>query len=136
MAATLHSDSASPQPRNPTSLRIYKILGTSFNDPGTQDALRTVSELYAPEALAARSSKEASTDATEDSPLQPHHEPPSLSSRVNSTSQDLTHGIEDIAAAARQNLRKDTEKRLTDTSRKYLTALGEINAVCAPRGQS
>jgi hypothetical protein len=35
------------QVKNPVVLRLYKILGTSFDDIATREALQTLSELYA-----------------------------------------------------------------------------------------
>ena len=35
------------QPRNPVSLRLYKVLSTNFDDEDTRQALATFSDLYA-----------------------------------------------------------------------------------------
>ena len=35
------------QPRNPVSLRLYKVLSTNFDDEDTRQALTTFSDLYA-----------------------------------------------------------------------------------------
>jgi hypothetical protein len=35
------------QVKNPVALRLYKILGTGFDDVTTREALQTLSELYA-----------------------------------------------------------------------------------------
>ena len=46
------SQTASPSPlaRNPVSLRLYKVLGTTFEDEPTSEALNALSDLYSPAA--------------------------------------------------------------------------------------
>ncbi|EJU04626.1 oligomeric complex COG6 [Dacryopinax primogenitus] len=72
---------------NPLTLRLYKVLGSSYSDPATYEALTTVSDFYA--------------DASD------------------------SRGV---AARARKSLRKDTEDRLAEGSRRFLDAFGEVNS--------
>ena len=49
MPSTLHSptlDRKATPARNPVHSRLYKVLGTSFDDESTKQALSTLSELY------------------------------------------------------------------------------------------
>ena len=40
------SSSPAPIGRNPVALRLYKVLGSTFNDDASREALLTLSELY------------------------------------------------------------------------------------------
>ena len=83
------------QPRNPVSLRLYKVLSTNYDDEDTRQALGTLSDLYA-------------TPKGEDT--------------IESVPGES-------AAKARKYLRRDMENRLTEGSRKFLEALGEVDSV-------
>ncbi|KZT59179.1 oligomeric complex COG6 [Calocera cornea HHB12733] len=72
---------------NPLTLRLYKVLGSSYSDPATYEALTTISEFYG--------------DAADSG---------------------------GTAARARKTLRKDTEERLAEGSRRFLDAFGEVNS--------
>ena len=67
--ATPPPQPATPSSRNPVALRLYKILGTNFDDEGTRQALKTVSELYGPSSAAhpiSRKPTKPSTDSDSD----------------------------------------------------------------------
>ena len=127
--------SPSPQPttpssRNPVALRLYKILGTNFDDEGTRQALKTVSELYGPSSAAhpiSRKSVKPSTDSDSDEDEEQD------TNAVQNTFADTFLGSAnvpgDTAARARRHLRRDVENKLTEASHKFLKAFGEVDQV-------
>ncbi|GBE81891.1 Conserved oligomeric Golgi complex subunit 6 [Sparassis crispa] len=115
----------SPQPQNIISLRLYKVLGASFDDDATKEALRTVAELYAPPvptvSVKGKEVQRELDDADEGEGV-----------KVQARSQlDGTPLVEvvpgEIAARARKNLRRDVESKLAESSRKFLDAFGEVD---------
>ncbi len=92
---------------NPISLRIYKAIGTSFDDPGSREALEIASSFYAPSVKG----KEKAED----------HEDDGLPEGRSLKGQ--------TAAMARKHLRRDVEGRLAGGSRKFLEAFGEVDKV-------
>ncbi|KAF7320183.1 Conserved oligomeric Golgi complex subunit 6 [Mycena kentingensis (nom. inval.)] len=99
--------------RNPVSLRLYKVLGTNFDDPATREALQTLSELYATPHPVLKHK-----DAFQPSEDDPFDDPPRLD---NVPSEPAS------AARARRHLRKDMEQKLADGSQKFLAAFGEVD---------
>ena len=99
---------ASSSRHNPISLRIYKAIGTSFDDPGSREALEIASSFYAP----ALEDKEKA-DLVEDE---------RIPERRTLKGQS--------AAMARKHLKRDIEGRLAGGSRKFLVAFGEVDKVC------
>jgi hypothetical protein len=126
---------ASPQPaappsRNPVALRLYKILGTNFDDEGTRQALKTVSELYGPSSTAHQISRKPTKlgpdpDSDEDEEQD--------TNATQNTFADTFLGSAtvpgDAAARARKQLRRDVENKLTEASHKFLKAFGEVDQV-------
>lgn len=113
-------DQLSQQARNPVALRLYKVLGTNFNDEATQEALATVSDLYAtPHKLSLKANTE-SDDETDGYAL-----------GIPSAQDELDEVVTGEAAArARKNLRRDIEHKLAQGSQQFLKALGEVDQVC------
>ncbi|KAK0502969.1 oligomeric complex COG6 [Armillaria luteobubalina] len=101
---TPHKASNAAQSRNPVSLRLYKVLGTNFDDEATREALRTLSDLYAT----------------------PSH---GKGKAVQRGGDELDGDDEESrsAAHARRNLRKDMEQKLAEGSRHFLAAFGEVD---------
>lgn len=93
---------------NPISLRIYKAIGTSFDDPGSREALEIASSFYAPSVK-----EKEELDEEEDE---------RLPERRTLKGQS--------AAMARKHLKRDIEGRLAGGSRKFLAAFGEVDKVC------
>jgi conserved oligomeric Golgi complex subunit 6 len=126
------ANSGTPQPRNPVSLRVYKLLRTNFNDDATREALQTLSELYgAPVSVNApakgKEPKLDSDDWNEEEDDEPELNRASVT--VNSIVHDNTAWTS--AARARKSLRRDMENKLAEGSRQFLAAFGEVDQVCA-----
>ncbi|EIW84653.1 oligomeric complex COG6 [Coniophora puteana RWD-64-598 SS2] len=113
------SPSATPsvQLRNPISLRIRKILSTNYTDEATKEAIYTVSSLYSDAAshVAISRPKQDGDDVDED------EVPPSARTRVEE------YVLNDTAAKARKNLRRDLEDKLAKGSQHFLLAFGEVD---------
>ncbi|KAJ7139696.1 oligomeric Golgi complex subunit 6 [Mycena epipterygia] len=109
-SSNLHFDrkARATQSRNPVSLRLYKVLGTNFDDEATREALQTLSELYATPGSAVKG-KEAARNI-EDDELDEEWAKPTGS-----------------AARARKNLRRDMERKLAEGSHQFLKAFGEVD---------
>ena len=122
--------SAAPSSRNPVALRLYKILGTNFDDEGTRQALKTVSELYGPSStahLTSRKHVKPSTDSDSD-----EDEEQDTSATQNTFADTFLGSANvpgDTAARARKHLRHDVENKLTEASHKFLKAFGEVDQV-------
>ncbi|KIY47000.1 oligomeric complex COG6 [Fistulina hepatica ATCC 64428] len=122
----LRSPGIQVQSRNPLSLRLYKVLGTNYDDALTKEALNTLSELYAPRAPA--KGKEVSRG--KDNATKPkqalnggaiHREP-----RFQRAS--LVESVPgECAARARKGLRADMERKLAEGSRQFLEAFRELD---------
>jgi len=121
---------AAPSSRNPVALRLYKILGTNFDDEGTRQALKTVSELYGPSSAARLISRKPVKPST-DSDSDEDEEQDTSATQV--TFADTFLGSAnvpgDTAARARKHLRRDVENKLTEASHKFLNAFGEVDQV-------
>ena len=108
------------QPRNPVSLRLYKVLSTNFDDEDTRQVLRTLSDLYAAPkskdtpAVVEDVDDEAMCDSVD-------------GSYVSTMLAESVPG--EFAAKARKYLRRDMENKLAEGSRKFLEALGEVDSV-------
>ena len=117
-----------PSSRNPAALRLYKILGTNFDDEGTRQALKTVSELYGPSSASHPISQK---------PVKPSADSDSDEEQDANTTQNTFAGTflgsatvpGDTAARARKHLRRDVENKLTEASHKFLKAFGEVDQV-------
>ena len=116
--------SPSPLARNPVSLRLYKVLGATFEDEATKEALGTLSDLYTPSGFPAAISTakedvvipdgvdEVDVDSAKDVPSFLRGAPPG-----------------DTAAKARKNLRRDIESKMEEGSLRFLAAFGVVDQV-------
>ena len=105
---------------NPVSFRLYKVLSTNFDDEDTRQALETLSELYAaPKSKDTLAVVEELDDEVLNDSVNASGAPTMLAESVPGES----------AAKARKYLRRDMENRLTEGSRKFLEALGEVDSV-------
>ncbi|KAF7306576.1 E3 ubiquitin-protein ligase PEP5 [Mycena indigotica] len=92
------------QARNPIALRLYKVLGTNFDDETTREALYTLSELYATPVKG------------KDAPEEELNE------------EALTECVPgESAARARKNLRRDMEQKLAEGSQQFLATFAEVD---------
>ncbi|KAJ7071469.1 oligomeric Golgi complex subunit 6 [Mycena amicta] len=107
------------QSRNPVSLRLYKVLGTNFDDEATREALQTLSELYATPTTSLKGKDALRT--TEDEPL----DETARSGGAEEASKESVPG--EFAARARKNLRRDMEQKLAEGSQQFLAAFGEVD---------
>jgi hypothetical protein len=97
-----------PSRNNPISLRIYKALGTTFDDPSSREALEIAASFYAP-----------------------------AESNAHLNGEDLDDGLEkprrtlkgQSAAMARRYLKRDVEMKLAESSQRFLDAFGEVDQV-------
>jgi conserved oligomeric Golgi complex subunit 6 len=111
------------QPRNPVSLRLYKVLSSNFDDEDTRQALGTLSDLY---ATPKSRDTLAVVEDVDDEVLYD-------SADGSYASTVLAESIPgESAAKARKCLRRDMENRLAEGSRKFLEALGEVDSVSRP----
>lgn len=122
-------------PRNPISLRLYKVLGANFDDEGTKQALSTLSELYAPSPNIIAENGKAATAQDSLSDSDSDEDDTGGFSSVPSYFSDslLPNGSVpgETAARARKNLRRDVENKLTEASHQFLKAFGEVDQVCS-----
>jgi conserved oligomeric Golgi complex subunit 6 len=133
-----HSRSGSPAPvlaarngswaaqtRNPVSLRLYKVLGSNFEDDATTEALRTLSELYV--TLGPSKAEDHAQLDLDDGHVPDSDEERAANSHVEFVLSETVPG--ESAARARKNLRRDMETKLAEGSRQFLKAFGEVDDV-------
>ncbi|WVQ78637.1 hypothetical protein IAT38_000724 [Cryptococcus sp. DSM 104549] len=115
------SSSSTPAPlptsrNNPISLRIYKAIGTSFDDASSREALEIASSFYAPPT-----SKDKGKDTSASGILEGYdwEEEEGLPKRRTLRGQS--------AVTARKWLKKDVEASLAGGSRRFLEAFGEVD---------
>jgi hypothetical protein len=109
---------------NPISLRIYKAIGTTFDDAGSREALELVSNFYAPtHSIKGKEKAEGDLVLTNGHGHGHGHEEEELPRRRTLKGQS--------AATARKYLKKDVERKLAEGSRKFLDAFGEVDQVCS-----
>ncbi|KAH9032506.1 oligomeric complex COG6 [Lactarius hengduanensis] len=116
------SQTASPSPlaRNPVSLRLYKVLGATFDDEATREALSTLSDLYSPSesTLVAKKEDDVSHDEVDGADGE----------KVNDVPSFLRGALPgDTAAKARKHLRRDIESKLEEGSLRFLAAFGAVD---------
>jgi conserved oligomeric Golgi complex subunit 6 len=109
------------QTRNPVSLRLYKVLGSNFEDDATTEALRTLSDLYVTQG-SSRAKQYAQIGTFPDS-----DEDPGANSRHEVVLSETVPG--ESAARARKNLKRDMETKLAEGSHQFLKAFGEVDEV-------
>ncbi|KAG7088505.1 hypothetical protein E1B28_012492 [Marasmius oreades] len=105
------------QSRNPIHLRLYKVLGTNFDDQATREALQTLSELYATNG----SSTEGAA-AGEDGRSRGE----SSLGKPSPVYVESTPG--ETAARARKHLKRDMEKQLAEGSHQFLEVFKELDS--------
>jgi len=128
--ATPPPQPATPSSRNPVALRLYKILGTNFDDEGTRQALKTVSELYGPSSTAHQTSRKTPKPTTgSDSDENEEQDTNAPQNAFADTFLGSANIPGDTAARARKHLRRDVENKLTEASHKFLKAFGEVDQV-------
>lgn len=114
-----------PQTRNPVALRVYKLLGTNYDDPSTRAALRTLSEIYPPSI--------PQTSTAEHPPRTIDHDEDAdedgLSALRPVTVADSAY--EQSLVQARKGFRQDMEAQLISCSQQYLKQFGAVNQVRA-----
>lgn len=117
--------SLAPQARNPVSLRLYKVLGTNFNDQATREALSTLSDLYAISGPSTLKDSRTRLENNDDDEL--HEDASKPQSGAPEPIHESVPG--ESAARARKNLRRDMERMLAEGSRQFLKAFGEVDQV-------
>jgi conserved oligomeric Golgi complex subunit 6 len=128
LSPTSHLRTDTPA-RNPVSQRLYRALGSSFDDPTARDALITLSSFYASASVDSSKSKPAQEEDDDWDADEFSEEAGKLA--VGSISDRLPG---EVAAKARKNMRRDVEQRLAESSRQFLEAFGTVNEVrpCFP----
>ncbi|KAI0263475.1 oligomeric Golgi complex subunit 6 [Gloeopeniophorella convolvens] len=118
------SQTASPSPitRNPVSLRLYKVLGATFDDEATKEALSTLSDLYSSPSTSDRVTTTKDEGVAQDEVDESGGE---ALKGVPSFLQGVPPG--DTAAKARKHLRRDIESKLEEGSLKFLAAFGAVD---------
>lgn len=121
LSRSLSSTAPAPIPtsrNNPISLRIYKAIGTTFDDPASRQALEIASSLYSGKGKS-RELDHIETDEGND-----------VVEAEGGTSRRAGKG--ESAALARKWLKRDVESRLASSSQRFLQAFGEVDKVrCA-----
>ncbi|KAH8107098.1 oligomeric complex COG6 [Cristinia sonorae] len=129
------SASPPPQPHNPLSLRLYKVLATNFDDDSTKEALNTLAELYAPAAPSndhqtingKGKGKAVNGELDEEGDSASDEE---AVSGVKTRKHGVSTGESvpgEIAAKARRNLKRDVQIKLAESSRMFLNAFAEVD---------
>ena len=109
---------SSATPRNPISLRLYKILGTNYDDPATREALQTLSELY----------KSPDTNAEKGLLLGSRSENDDITTSIDHSEKHFAISS-GIASRARKSIRRDAELKLAQGSRQFVKAFQEVDKV-------
>ncbi len=123
------SQTASPSPlaRNPVSLRLYKVLGATFDDEATREALNTLSDLYSPPP-----SKSAPVVVAKEDDISRDEADDANAAKIKDVPSFLRGALPgDTAAKARTHLRRDIESKLEEGSLRFLAAFGAVDQVCA-----
>lgn len=140
LGSTSSSSGLTPIPaptsrNNPISLRIYKAISTSFDDPASQEALQIASSFYSGDrGLDLRTSLKGKGRAEQNGhgPLQEEQED-EASREVSGEESDWANGRRaakgESAAMARKWLKKDIEGRLAGGSQRFLDAFGQVDQV-------
>ncbi|KIK92098.1 hypothetical protein PAXRUDRAFT_830282 [Paxillus rubicundulus Ve08.2h10] len=113
-------------PRNPTTLRLRKVLGTNFTDQAMTEALQTLSDLYS----APLTSVSAQQHPRGPGLVSEDHDWSDLDTELT-TPQERACEHPDVAnetaARARKNLQRDLENKLAEGSQHFLKAFGEVD---------
>ena len=120
-----------PEPKlsskNPVSVRLYKVLGTNLDDHATREALQTLSDLYVTPPPASKEPVPAGVEGRSYQDPRPDASPTSAAG-LGPVLEESVPG--ESAARARKNLRRDMETKLTNASKQFLEAFGEVDQVC------
>jgi hypothetical protein len=108
---------------------LYKILGTNFDDEGTRQALKTVSELYAPSSTAHPLSRKHAKSSPDSDSDEEDKDTGAMQNTFADTFLGSANVPGDTAARARKHLRRDVEDKLTEASHKFLKAFGGVDQV-------
>ncbi|KAF8329058.1 oligomeric Golgi complex subunit 6 [Amanita rubescens] len=111
-----NASSTPTQGRNPITLRLYKILGTSFDDVATREALHTLSEFYSQTSSSGDKPPDSGVDGTDGN---------EFGIMKKSGPSGVVSG--ELAAKARKNFRRDMENKLAEGSQQFMKVLGEVN---------
>ncbi|EIN07029.1 oligomeric complex COG6 [Punctularia strigosozonata HHB-11173 SS5] len=109
--------------RNPVSQRLYRILGSSFDDPASREALVTLSDFYTPtnsSGSGSKNSEEDDDDWDDDEFL----DDAVGHTNTASAAERPTGGV---ASNARKYMRRDVEQKLAESSKHFLEAFGTVN---------
>ncbi|KAF8340617.1 oligomeric complex COG6-domain-containing protein [Cantharellus anzutake] len=112
--------------RNPISLRLYKALSSTFHDSVSREALQTLDAYYVDPSQQSTSTNGILKD------IKGADVDDSSSDDENIFSYPFAHSRSAdpaLAEHARKNLRRDVEKQLTSSSRRFLEAFGEVDKV-------
>jgi hypothetical protein len=101
---------------NPISLRIYKAIGTNFDDRASREALEIASSFYS-----SKGKGKATVAADADDAGSPSDPDDLVPARRTLRGQS--------AAMARKHLKRDVEARLAGGSQRFLEAFGEVDKV-------
>lgn len=131
-APTQRAAPSTQPPRNPITLRLRKILGTTFTDPATTEALQTLSYLYntpsvSDAALSHTQSLEHDADEDNDDSWSDLDSEGTAPRDGVSGHSDVAN---EIALRVRKNLQRDLENKLAEGSQHFLKAFGEVDQVC------
>lgn len=118
LADRQHASSTPTQGRNPITLRLYKILGTSFDDVATREALQTLSEFYSQASSSGDKLPDSDVDGTDGNEF-----------GVVKKSGPSSVVSSELAAKARKNFRRDMENKLAEGSQQFMKVLGDVNEV-------
>lgn len=129
------STPSAPSRNNPISLRIYKALGTTFDDAASREALDIAASFYvaadAPAAGVASGSggKGKGKDVSASKVGESAEEAGTEDERELFAPRRTLKGVS-RAATARKYLKRDVESQLAETSRRFLEAFGDVDQVC------
>ncbi|KIK63403.1 hypothetical protein GYMLUDRAFT_197030 [Collybiopsis luxurians FD-317 M1] len=125
------SGSWASQSRNPVSLRLYKVLGTNFDDESTRDALQTLSELYASgSSSGSETNLKGKEGAKNDLSFRDEDDEEFEEKRAHPSAGTLQYEEStpgEAAGKARKNLKRDMEVRLAEGSRHFLKVLSQVD---------
>ncbi|KAF8548578.1 oligomeric complex COG6 [Imleria badia] len=129
MSLAVSTPSPTPSSRNPITLRLRKILGTTFTDPTTTEALQTLSHLYSTPSTSVTAhvqSPEQNANADDDDD-DSWSDLDSEGTAPRDGASGHTNVSNETAVRARKNLQKDLENKLAEGSQHFLKAFGEVD---------
>ncbi|OCF45140.1 hypothetical protein I317_00942 [Kwoniella heveanensis CBS 569] len=129
LSLSLSAPAPLPSSRNnPISLRIYKAIGTSFDDPSSREALEIASSFYAPSSSTPDKGKGKAGYGLADGGDGGGSIDGQSSSRDGEIGLPQRRTLKgQSAATARKWLKRDVEGTLAGGSQKFLEAFGEVD---------